>query len=226
MGTLSAAVAEPPGAGPFPAVVILHGSHGFANEYVELARSLARGGVVAIAGCWFARGQGAGTRFITPIECPQAPPMPAAASDTAFLMIDALVRAARQQPHVRADRVTLFGHSRGGGAALQYLLKGGEVQAVIVNSAGYPDNVIDQAARFTAPILLFHGTKDSPADGGSPMTDVERARRFEAAMKRAGRRMEASYYRGAGHNSLFTSEEQWNDEIRRVTDFIKRHLLN
>src|SRR5262249_53996217 len=51
--TLSAAVVSPRGRGPFPAIVILHGSHGFAKEYVDLARSFARSGFVAVAGCWF-----------------------------------------------------------------------------------------------------------------------------------------------------------------------------
>src|SRR5262245_54418416 len=39
-GTLTAAVARPPGAGPFPVLVILHGTHGFAREYVRLAQDL------------------------------------------------------------------------------------------------------------------------------------------------------------------------------------------
>src|SRR5215207_856931 len=37
-GPMLAAVARPSGAGPFPTVVVLHGSHGFAREYVHLAR--------------------------------------------------------------------------------------------------------------------------------------------------------------------------------------------
>lgn len=48
-----AAVARPLGAGPFPVVVVLYGTHGFARQYIELAQDLARGGVLAVAGCWF-----------------------------------------------------------------------------------------------------------------------------------------------------------------------------
>jgi len=63
---LSAAVARPPGKGPFPVIVLLHGTHGFAREYVRLAHDLARtSGVVAVAGFWFAGGQGEGRRFVT-----------------------------------------------------------------------------------------------------------------------------------------------------------------
>jgi len=224
LGTLSAAVALPRGNGPFPAIVILHGSHGFGREYIDLARTFARGGFVAIAGCWFSGRKGAGTSFITPIECPDAPSLSAASSDTAYQAVEALMRAACEQPQVRPDRVALFGHSRGGGAALQYVLKGGVVQALILNSAGYPEEVVEQAAHITAPTLLLHGTADSPADGGSAMTSVERAHLFEAAMRRAGRSVESKYYRNGRHNGIFQSTPQREDELKRSTLFLRRHL--
>src|SRR5437773_746960 len=53
LGVMPAAVARPRGAGPSPTVVLLHGSHGFAQEYVRLAQDLAEGGVLAVAACWF-----------------------------------------------------------------------------------------------------------------------------------------------------------------------------
>ncbi len=43
----------PPDAGPFPRVLLLHGSHGFAQEDVQLAQKLAEGGLLAIAASWF-----------------------------------------------------------------------------------------------------------------------------------------------------------------------------
>lgn len=49
LGEMPAAVARPAGAGPFPTVVLLHGTHGFAREYVELAQAFARGGFLAVA---------------------------------------------------------------------------------------------------------------------------------------------------------------------------------
>jgi hypothetical protein len=74
VGGLIAAVARPSGTGPFPSILLLHGSHGFAHEYVRLAQDLASGGLLSVAGCWFGDGGGAGTRFITPIVWPSAPP--------------------------------------------------------------------------------------------------------------------------------------------------------
>ena len=45
LGEMRAAVARPSGTGPFPAVLVLHGTHGFARQYVEWASDLARAGL-------------------------------------------------------------------------------------------------------------------------------------------------------------------------------------
>ena len=225
MGALSVAVLKPEGQGPFPAVVILHGTHGFGREYVEIARSLARDGMVAVTGCWFKGGYGAGTSFITPIECSDAPPLSAASSDTAFLAVSALVDAARKQPEVRADRIALFGHSRGGGAALEYFLRKGGVQALVLNSAGYSDEIIGKAPQITVPVLMLHGTADSPADGGSAMTDIQRARRFAEAIQPVNKSVEVVYYRGSPHNGFFSGPKQHQEEMQRIGDFLHRHLF-
>ena len=74
-GTLTAAVARPNAPGPHPVILALHGTHGFAREYVALARDLAQAtGAVAVAACWFVGRRGAGTQFVTPIECSESPP--------------------------------------------------------------------------------------------------------------------------------------------------------
>ncbi|MGI9076940.1 MAG: dienelactone hydrolase family protein [Gemmatimonadaceae bacterium] len=226
MGVMLAAVARPSGAGPFPTVVLLHGSHGFAQQYVQLARDLARGGLLAVAVCWFSAGGGAGSRFITPINCPEAPPIPKALSPEAMRTVDALVEAARALPGARSDRVGLFGHSRGGGATLNYILNGGNVQAAVLNSAGYPSQLAELAARVKAPILILHGTADSPADGGSVFTDVQMARNFEEALRRVGKPVEAMYYKGGRHNGIFTSSTQYDDEVQQMITFLRRHLRN
>lgn len=226
LGVMLAAVARPLGAGPFPTVVLLHGSHGFAHEYVRLARSLARGGVLAMAVCWFSGGGGAGSRFITPISCPNAPPRPEASSAVAMQTVGVLVQAARGLPGARRDRIGLVGHSRGGGAALNYVLRKGGVHAAVLNSAGYPSQLADVAAEMTAAILILHGTADSPSDGGSAFTNVQMARDFEAALRRLGKSVETMYYEGGGHNSIFTSSTQYDDEVQRMVAFFQRHLRN
>jgi len=224
VGIMLAAVARPAGAGPFPTVLLLHGSHGFAQEYVQLAQALAKGGLLAMAACWFQGGRGAGARFITPISGPEAPPMPDASSPEAMRTVGSLVQAARTLPGAHPDRIGLFGHSRGGGAALNYSLQVGNVKAVVLNSSGYPTHLTDLSSQVKAPILMLHGTADSPDDGGSAATNVQMARDFEATLRGAGKRVEAVYYEGGRHNSIFTSSTQCDDEVQQMLAFLLRHL--
>ena len=221
LGVMLAAVARPRGAGPFPTVVLLHGSHGFAQEYVRLAQDLAGGGVLAVAACWFRGSAGSGSRFVTPIGCPESPPMPGASTAEAMQIVDALVQAARTLPGARPDRIGLFGHSRGGGPILNYILRAGNVQAAALNSAGYPG---DLSTQVKAPILILHGTADSPADGGVAVTNVQMARDFEAKLRTAGKPVEAVYYEGGRHNDIFSSSTQYRDEVQRMLAFLLRYL--
>src|SRR5438105_15898299 len=70
---LTAAVARPSGAGPFGAVVILHGVEGFRPHYVDLARALADAHFVGVAAAWFAgsRAPGRGAEFSDGLCCPR-----------------------------------------------------------------------------------------------------------------------------------------------------------
>ena len=75
-GAMLAAVARPSGRGPFPVVLVLHGTHGFARQYVQLAQDLAHAGFLAVAGCWFSGGTGYGVNAVSPpIPCPETPPL-------------------------------------------------------------------------------------------------------------------------------------------------------
>lgn len=231
-GMLSAAVARPAGAGPHPVLVILHGTHGFARDYVALARDLAReAGVVAIAACWFAGRRGAGVELVTPIECPEAPPMPSTGmTPEALAVVDALIDAARALPGVRADRVALLGHSRGSVAAVHYALERGSdsqgagrgLRAVVLNSGAYPPELVARAAALSVPVLLLHGTADGPEEGGSEMTTVARARAFEVTLVAARQVVEGEYFEDARHSALFYNADQRARSVRRVADFLRR----
>lgn len=224
-GVVQLAIARPAGQGPFPAIIILHGSHGFAREYVQLAKDMADSGVLAIAPCWFSGGGGAGAQFVTPINCPAGTmAMPMAASPEARLTVDAVVSAVHALPDVRPQQVAIFGHSRGGGAALNYLLGGGQANAIILDSAGYPEEVANAASGSDAPILILHGTADAPDEGGSVFTSVAMAQAFEAARRQAGKPVEANYYEGGTHNGFFNNAAQHQDELRRIKDFLRRHF--
>ena len=52
------------------------------------------------------------------IPCPEIPPLGSGDYPEAGQFVDALAEATRALPGVRADRLALVGHSRGGGAVL------------------------------------------------------------------------------------------------------------
>jgi dienelactone hydrolase len=223
-GTMLAAVAKPSGVGPFPAVIVLHGSHGFGREYVQLAQALSRGGLLTVAACWFS-GRVGGIGSITPIDWPGLPSRPEPGSDAALPAIDALVEAVSALPGARPDRIGVFGHSRGGGMALSYVMSPRKVRSAVLHSTGYPGGEwSERASAVSTPILILHGTADSPADGGSPVTAVQNARDFEAALRRLKKPVETQYYEGGSHNSIFTNSTQFDKEVSLATAFFLRHL--
>lgn len=226
-GIVHAAVAVPNSNGSFPVLIILHGTHGFAEEYIELARRLAQKGIVGVAACWFAGRKGEGVRFIHSVECENAPPFVDAPGIERFRIArhtsDSLISKVKTLPKVQSDNVTVFGHSRGAGAALDYVLTHpGKAKAVILNSAGYPVEVINRAAEITEPILILHGIYDSPADGGSAMTNIQMAKKFELALRDADKKVEAHYFENSGHSSLFTDSKQFDETVERIINFIKK----
>lgn len=229
-GTIHAAIAMPTGTGPFPAIIILHGSHGFAEEYIKMARQLARNGIIGIAACWFAGRQGEGVRFITPIEFKDAPPLVDVPGLGRFrisrMTLDSLVRKVNSLPGVQHGSVMLFGHSRGAGAGLDFVVTHpGKVQGLMLNSCGYPPEVTKRAAEINIPILILHGRADSPADGGSAFTNISMASQFETALRSANKNVEVNYYADGVHNGIFTNSAQFEDTIQRISKFMRNKLV-
>jgi dienelactone hydrolase len=226
VGAFPAAIIRPSATGPFPTILLLHGSHGFAHEYVGLARDLALNGFVAVAAGWFREGSGPGSRFVTPIVCTDAPPRPDPLSPDVIRIVDALVAATRSLPDVRGDRLALFGHSRGGGAVLNYILRNNVVSAAVLSSSRYPTSLLHLCPALQAPILMLHGTDDRSEDGGTEFTHVDMARAFERALHSTSRPFEAVYYEGGRHNDIFARKGRYADELSRITAFLTQHLAN
>lgn len=219
-GTLIAAIARPEGKGPFPAVLLVHGSHGFAREYIGLAREIAAQGFSAVAACWFQGAAPGRSDVSAPIDWPQAQLMPMGPSPQARAAIANLVTAVRQLADVRQHHVAVFGHSRGAGATINYLQHGGDVRVAILNSSGYPDGYIENAAKIRASILMLHGEKDTNGE----MTTVARARLFAAALRDATVSLETYFYPDGEHNGIFINGRQRDDEIRRIANFLREKL--
>ncbi|GAB2561025.1 alpha/beta hydrolase family protein [Spirosoma areae] len=106
------------------------------------------------------------------------------------------------------------------------LTHSGRVQAVILNSRNYPPVDTKRVdAEVRAPILVLHGTADSPADGGSTVTAIDMARQFEAALRTANKPVDVKYYDGSGHNGIFSDSAQVNDTVHRIAQFVRNRVV-
>jgi len=214
-----AAVLRPQGTGPFPVVVVLHGTDGFRRIHVQLAEEFADSGFIGVAGSWFG-GHYAGRQPPTPtthpddIDWPNGPDIKAGNSFLAANDVMALVSAARTLHDARADRVGVFGHSRGSAAALTTVSTGADVQAVVA-VAGYPPAIT--VNKLQAPVLILQGTEDN-------VVPVQTARRFEDALRSLGKSVEAEYYEGAPHGIPWILP--WRGDVRqRAVVFLTKHLV-
>lgn len=227
-GTIHAFVSRPRGDGPFPIVVVLHGTDGFRQRYVYLAEDLAKHGFVAVAACWFGghyfwRGrfdQSGRSPHPDAIHCPDGPAYKWA-SLAATKDVTAIVEAARKLPGVLPQRVGLFGHSRGGVIALVTASSGGDVQAVVASAAHYRQRARDAsplelAGSLTAPVLLLNGTRD-------PLIDIGELQEYERRLRELGKAVEAHAYDGAPHDLPFELGTQ-SDVLRRAVTFFQKHL--
>ena len=233
----------PPGDGPFPAVMVLHGSEGAWSGWSHRnAVLLAAHGFLAFPFGYSSGGNAWNAGSIVDVRLDRT--------------VEAL-RALRGFP-VASDRVGLYGVSRGGEHALL-------VAALLARDglSGLPDAVAAHAPpdvicgafdgrcwrdsgdpgwqawdpgkrawswqgtndgllptmpieieRYAGPLFLSHGTADR-------VWSAEMTRRLETRLLAAGRRPEVHYYEGQDHISDSAGE---NEHHAKLIGFLRRHL--
>jgi dienelactone hydrolase len=227
-------LARPQGAGPFSAVVLLHGCGGFHSSMISWADRLSRFGYAALAVDSF------GPRGMDD-HCGGFFFHEQAADGYAAL------RYLTSRPFVRASQVALMGFSMGGGSVLAALEKGLMEQRYAerfrAGIAFYP--VCQYSSGITTgPVLVLVGDKDDWTPSSS--CEAMAAGRSElGAPRTAGDRssIELVIYPGVHHNfdllelSLAPTrgitikghraeynEEAMKDSIVRVRDFLQRTI--
>jgi len=227
-----AAVFQPHGGGPFPVVVLLPGSSGLHMGHVALAQDISSFGFVVVVGCW----QSGAAPRPNPI-CSEAPPQAAWQADPAANSGKELLAAARALPGARAERIGVYGLSRGGHAALWAASTGANVQAVVVDAPAHrprvtpvPPSTLDVVAGLAAPTLLLHGTAD-------PSAPVELSREYEREARALGKPVVAVYFEGVGHQVTLPAVEGEAESLaaarrgtqararRQAIAFFREHLL-
>lgn len=149
---IRAYLARPEGAGPFPAVIMIHEFYGLRPEILGKAEALADEGYVVIAPNLFRSGT---TNWI-PRAIYQV-----ITADTA--QIDADTEAVYQwlatQPDVLADRIAIMGFCFGGGTALRYSLSNNQLAATAV-FYGQPITDPTKLKALSGPVLGIFGGAD------------------------------------------------------------------
>jgi len=196
---------------------LLHGGDGLDRGYMSVARNVSEAGFLVVVGCWF-------HALGFPGPCLEATPENDVATDPANNSGKELIAFARTLPDARADRVGIYGFTRGGVAALWAASTGADVQAVVVDA---PAHVLPGAYKVTpkplevvaslgAPVLIMHGT----ADRTSP---IEPSYEYEKAARAIGKQVTTLYVEGGGH---MVSVGFGSDVARqKAIDFLKVELM-
>jgi dipeptidyl aminopeptidase/acylaminoacyl peptidase len=169
-------IVRPNGAGPFPAVLHLHGTGDTVANNVEILQLFAQAGYVAMD-----------------IEYQSKTP--------GTIDVDAIYASLehlRNARFVKREMVGLNGFSLGARMALR-VAANRPVQAVSLiaarTSSGGNPTALDNAARLTAPMLFQHGTQDPQVPYNDSVLLVDKLRGLS-------RRVEFVSHQGAGHNDL------------------------
>jgi carboxymethylenebutenolidase len=216
--TLQGYLAQPEGAGPHPAVLMLHEWWGLNEEIPHLADALASEGYVVLAPDLY-RNRVATTvpgalwmRLTTPNEPIWA--------DT-----DSALNYLRGLPNVDPDRVAPVGFCFGGQQSLQLgLRKPDELAAVVIfygSLVTEPEELRPlQAAQ---PVLGIFGAEDDSIP-------LARVAAFESGLAEAGVQHQISIYDGVGHafitdanyNQPGAPGEAWQELIAFLDEHVKR----
>ncbi len=213
--TVQAILYTPAGKGPFPAIIVIHEYWGLNDWVKEQASKLADQGYEALAIDLY-RGKVATTPDMAH-EIMRGVP-----EDRAKRDLHAAFEFLQSQPNVKKSRIGAIGWCMGGGYSLDVALQEPTLAADVIN---YGHLATDPSAleKINAPILGLFGGQDQ----GITPDDVHK---FEAAMKKMGKKIDTKIYDDAGHafenpnNKTGYRAADAADAWKRTLDFLATNL--
>ena len=213
--TVQAILYTPAGKGPFPAIIVIHEYWGLNDWVKEQASKLADQGYEALAIDLY-RGKVATTPDMAH-EIMRGVP-----EDRAKRDLHAAFEFLQAQPNVKKSRIGAIGWCMGGGYSLDVALQEPALAADVIN---YGHLATDPSAleKINAPILGLFGGQDQ----GITPDDVHK---FEAAMKKMGKKIDIKIYDDAGHafenpnNKPGYRAGDAADARKRTLDFLATNL--
>jgi len=184
-------VAKPDGAGPFPAVIMIHEFYGLNESIVSKADLLAQEGYLVIAPDTF---RGSTTTWI-PRAIYQ---VISTQSEDVNADLDSVYAWLGSQPEVDSSRTAIAGFCYGGRTSLVYSLHNNQLAATVI-FYGSPETDAATLKKLPGPVLGIFGG----ADQSIPVEDVDA---FEAALTEAGVPHEITIYDGQPHAFVHDAE--------------------
>jgi dienelactone hydrolase len=203
--TQVAAVFRQAGRGPAPVVVFLHGSSGLPKPALGWAPRLAAAGFVVLVGCYLTADPRVSTQVFMP--CPGVPDDLHSSDSTSAAAVSTLVDAAGVLPGVRPGPVAEVGISLGANLALS--VDDPRVSAIVADSGHRT-----VAGTTSAPVLLLGMSTD-------PNVPHDLVVAFEHAQQAAGKPVDAHYYPGTGHVTIFGPPAVSDDATSRIITFLR-----
>jgi carboxymethylenebutenolidase len=201
------------GAGPFPAVVVVHENRGL-NPYIEdVARRLAKAGFLALAPDGLSSVGGYPGNDEEGRALQQE-------VDGVKLMNDFFAAVDWLRMHeLSTGNVGIVGFCYGGGVSNAAAVAMPELKAAVPFYGRQPDPA--DVARISAPVLLHYAELDTRINEGWPA--------YEAALKEHGKTYEAHIYPGVNHGFHNDSTPRYDREAAelawgRTLDWFRRHL--
>ena len=188
----------PSGAGPFPAVVIIHGSGArdlALDDFEDVCSKLAEHGYYAEFIEYYSQ-----TDAVAPTDLnAMAQNFP-----TWLNEVQSGVGVLKKNPAIAPKKVGLMGFSLGAFIALTYGLSYPDDVAAIVDYYGGLDPSLLPKVSSMPPVLILHGD-------GDRIVPVSLARDLDAALTKADRPHEMKIYPGAQHVFNFPDAMAWYD---------------
>lgn len=178
-------LAVPEGAGPFPAVILIHEWDGLNDRVRQVADALAAEGYIALAADLYS-GRRGGTVAENQALSGEARSNP----DRLIANLDAAVHFLRARPDV-TGQVATMGWCFGGGVALSYALGGERHEGTAI----FYGSLLDDPDQLSAIPHEVYGTFGAEDRAPSP----EAVERFVAALREAGVPNDVHIYDDVGH---------------------------
>ena len=212
---VSGVLYRPKGAGPFPAIVVIHEWWGLNDWVKQQAQMFAEHGYVTLAVDLY-RGQVA-TDPEMAHELMRALPQ-----DRGVAYLRSSVAYLKTLKYVKANRIGAVGWCMGGSFAMQFAIAEPSLKAVAINY-GAPETDPAQLKKIHAAILGNFGAQDR---GITPKDVAD----FASTMKAIGHPVDVKEYPDAGHafqnpnNKAGYRAEDTSDADRRMFAFFAKYL--